>query len=216
MKLFKVHLLAMLACLVTGTIGAQPDCGTNVNGTLKIGMVFLNGLPWETYQNGVLSGFDVQVACQIQRYLGYANIEFVNLSDNNAVLNAVVAGTITLGISRLQIEAGTPAGVSFVKYSDFIANSGSQGTGIAVNTNCCQLYMNVAAVIALISANGELMSLADKFGVVPNTLTPTAGLIPAGCTNAAALPMRNALSNFILQKYCLTNCDTTNIVNAPV
>lgn len=216
MKAFKLSLLVTLLCFATTTLDSQvPDCGANLNGTLKIGMVFLNGLPWETFQNGAVSGFDVEVACQIQHYAGYSDIEFVNLPDTDAVFAAVADGTVTLGISKLQIEAGTPAGISFVKYSDFIANSGSQGTGIAVSSSCCQLYVNVAAVIAIIAANGTLKSLADEFGIVPDTLTPTAGLVPAGCTASAALPVRNALSTFILQKYCLPNCNTTNVVNPP-
>lgn len=216
MKLFKLSILAALAFVAGGSINAQqaPDCGTNLNGTLKVGTNFSNGLPWEEFTNGTASGFDIQIACQIQRYLGFANIEFVGFASNDEVLAAVAAGQVTIGISDLAFDVAAPVpGVAFVKYNDLTVGSNTDGTGIAINSTCCQLYANVARVIEIIAENGVLGDLRTLFNVPPGTFSgPIAALVPNACVNTnAALPVRNSLSNFILAKYCLKNCEATNV-----
>jgi ABC-type amino acid transport substrate-binding protein len=221
-KLLKLSLLGL--ALVASSLNASqptPNCGDDLSKPLIVGMDFCNGATkWEKFSNGVLSGFDVQIACQLATHMGFTGVQFVNIdtsSNANAIFDAINAGKVNVGISHISIPtdpASFPTGIAFVKYADFPPSQTTQGIGIALSIKCCQLYANIAAVIKQIAANGTLKQLADEFGITPDTLTP-ANLTPADCAGTAAdLPARNAIGNFILQ-LCLETCDATNLVNAP-
>ena len=76
------------------------------------------------------------------------------------------------------------------------------GLGIAINPRCCQLYVNIQAAINQLNANGTLAVIRNRFGVVPNTFTPS-NLTPAECASfTPALVSRNCISQFIFNKYC--------------
>lgn len=213
MKLFKLSILAALAFVAGGSVNAQqtPDCGTG--STFKVGMVFANGLPWETIEDGAVTGYDVQIACQIARRLGFADIEYVGFADEPSIFNAILAGQITVGISDIEIiPANIPDGIALVKYNDS-TTAGSEGIAVALNAECCVLYQNIAEVINIINENGTLSDLQEEYDVVPATFAgPIASLVPNACVGVPpALPARNAITNFILNKYCLTNCETSNV-----
>ena len=220
MKLFKLSIIAALA-FAAGVLNAAetPDCATS--GTLVIAtapslVAIPAGQPvWEQFVNNELTGFDISLACQLQRFFGIPNIQFVLFNDEAEVLNAVATGAAAIGLSHIELTAGTlgTPGVSFVKYNDSNEED-SQGVGAAINTNCCQLIQNVFALINVLAANGTLEALRTQFDIEPNTFTAAPGLIPAACAATVAnLPVRNALSTFILNKFCLPVCDTSNIVN---
>jgi ABC-type amino acid transport substrate-binding protein len=80
----------------------------------------------------------------------------------------------------------------------------SQGLGIAVNSQCCQLYANIQQAINDMNADGTLARLRIKHNVQQG-FEPVSGLAPAGCTNASTIDS-NKIANYLFSKYC--RCST--------
>lgn len=80
----------------------------------------------------------------------------------------------------------------------------SQGLGIAVNAECCQLYANIQQAINDMNADGTLPRLRQEFGVQRGFI-PVAGLTPAACTTAKATIDSNVIANYLFTKYCPCN-----------
>lgn len=76
---------------------------------------------------------------------------------------------------------------------------GTQGLGILIASSCCQLYANVRRAIAELEYDGALPALRDEF----QTGTFTSNLTPPACTGIVGVTIeRNAIAQFILDKYC--------------
>jgi hypothetical protein len=78
----------------------------------------------------------------------------------------------------------------------------SDGLGIVVPLNCCQLYVNIAQVISDMEADGTLALMRAYWGTgnfTPENLTPPScvaeNLSPENVNN-------NGIDNFIFTKYC--------------
>lgn len=78
----------------------------------------------------------------------------------------------------------------------------SQGLGIAVNAECCQLYANIQQAINDMNADGTLARLRAEFPGVPTGFTPANGLTPAACANTAENIDSNSVANYLFSKYC--------------
>ena len=117
-KAVKMIKKIFVGALLLAAVDAQAQsCGSVLNTPLIVGMDFCTGTlstgNWETYANGVLSGFDVAVACQLATYLGYTGVQFVYINTNGGanpenIYNAIQAGTVAVGISHLQFLLSDP------------------------------------------------------------------------------------------------------------
>ncbi len=212
MNLMKISLLSV-ALLAMGTQAVAettaPNCAGTLTGPLVVGMDLTasgSGAPWESVSNGTVVGFDVSVIQEVAAILGYTGVQIVNIASgtNDACLfAAITAGQIPVAISDIEIPTAGVSGIAFIKYNDS-TTAGSQGKGIAVNAQCCQLYANIAQAIANMVSNGDLAALRTEFNITPNSYTAVSGLTPTACASTqAALPTRNAISNWILENLCI-------------
>lgn len=213
MNFFKLSLLGLALTAFGAANASQPNCATSVNSNLVVGMDLTAtgaGAPWESVNaEGTLVGFDVQIACQLASRLGYAGVTFLNIATDNLTA-AINNGTINVAISSLEIATPLNPAQAFVKYNDSTSAS-SLGKGIQLSPTCCNLYVNIAAAISAMAADNTLANLRTEFNVTPNSYTPVSGIVPTACASTATtLPVRNALSTFMLTAYCLTpNCAPT-------
>ena len=75
----------------------------------------------------------------------------------------------------------------------------SQGLGIGINFECCQLYADIAQAIKDMTEDGTLARLRNEFNVgsfAPEDLTPEQ------CSGFESNINSNAIANFIFSKYC--------------
>ena len=80
----------------------------------------------------------------------------------------------------------------------------SQGLGIAINSECCQLYANIQQAINDMNADGTLARLRTQFNVQQG-FTPVSGLAPA-CAGTPTINS-NSIANYLFSKYC--TCEVT-------
>jgi ABC-type amino acid transport substrate-binding protein len=80
----------------------------------------------------------------------------------------------------------------------------SQGLGIAVNAECCQLYANIQQAINDMNADGTLARFREEFGVQTGFI-PVAGLVPDSCAQTTATIDSNVIANYLFTKYCPCN-----------
>lgn len=218
MKLLKLSILGA-ALIVAGSLIAQttPNCGGTLPGTLLVGMDLTptgTGAPFESVNSsGNVVGFDSELICDVAAYLGYSGVKVLSIANANfatAIANGTVAVIISGGAGISTITLPTQSFISYVKYNDVVLNQAASGLAIIVNAGCCQLYANIASVIATLASNGTLAALRTKYNVPVNSYTPLSGLVPTACTSTAvALPQRNEITNFILTNFCLGPCTIT-------
>ena len=164
---------------------------------------------------GLPVGFDISVICALAQVLGYSDIQFVCTLDTEAN-PAIMAGKINAAICIF--EATTPtASIATVQYQNagYVLNGVTlPALGIRVSATCCSLIQNLTAGVAFLEANGTLSELRNEFGITPNTpVVANPAFIPMACQSTVpALPVRNAIGLFILNKYCLSICDNSNYV----
>lgn len=84
------------------------------------------------------------------------------------------------------------------------ADTTSQGLGIAVNSECCQLYANIQQAINDMNVDGTLARLRIK-NKVQQGFVPVSGLAPASCTNRPTIDS-NKIANYLFSKFC--SCST--------
>ena len=75
----------------------------------------------------------------------------------------------------------------------------SDGFGIAINTECCQLYANIAQAIQDMENDGTLAALRKEFGV--GTFTPQ-DLTPDECRDTESNINSNPTYNLTFSKFC--------------
>ena len=75
----------------------------------------------------------------------------------------------------------------------------SQGLGIAISTECCQLYANIDQAIKDMTEDGTLQLLRDEFNV--GTFTPD-DLTPLACAGTEPTINSNAIYNWLFSKFC--------------
>lgn len=218
MKLFNVSVLGL--ALMSSLIVAQaPNCATNLNSTLVVGIDTTSsgpGAPFISLNSaGLPVGFDISVICQLAQVLGYSDVQFKCVKDVSTDVNTAIAtGVITLAICTYPTAPAT-ATIATVRYQIGAAGDvAPYDLGIRLSSTCCQLYANLVAAVAYLETNGYLGALRSEFMITPNVpVTPDPTLVPMACASTApALPVRNALGLYILNKYCLSICDNSNYV----
>ncbi|MBA3752246.1 transporter substrate-binding domain-containing protein [Candidatus Dependentiae bacterium] len=124
MKLFNSAFLAVtLLGFATAFAGLGPDCGTSLatlNVATQLGIPPYESLTVSTTPQ--LVGFDVAIACELRRRLGYANIVIKNTDANlAATLNTGVASIAISGLNEINARTNVNAGgfAAVVKYADF-------------------------------------------------------------------------------------------------
>ncbi len=120
MKLFNSAFLAVtLLGFATAFAGMGPDCATSratLNVATQLGVPPYESLTVSTTPQ--LVGFDIAIACELRRRLGYANIVIKNTPANRRA--TLDTGVASLSISGLnEINGHTGAFVASVKYADF-------------------------------------------------------------------------------------------------
>lgn len=211
-KYTKILNIAVILCLGASLHAQVPNCASNTALPLVVAMDLSTttgaGLPWEAIQGTIVVGFDVQVIYQVAIRLGYPGISVVNIPsivDGKAcICMAIANGMVPVGISDMEIECPLFGGLIVVKYNDSNV-TGSYGKGIAVNQNCCQLFVNISQAISDMAADGTLARLRNQFNIIPNSYTPTTiPCQPVSCAGVSPmLPTRNALSNFMISNLCV-------------
>lgn len=224
MKLFNVSLLGLAFLTWVNIVAQGPNCATSLNSTFVVGIDTTPpapagtgpGYPWITLNSaGLPVGFDISVICALAQVLGYSDIQFVCTLDANAD-TAIATGLINAAICVFPTIPNPTGAIATVKYQQGGTSTdlAPYDFGIRISSTCCQLFANLTAAVAFLESNGTLGALRTEFGITPN-VPPVADptLVPAGCTGfAPALPDRNAIGLYILNKYCLSICDNSNYV----
>ncbi len=128
---------------------------------------------------------------------------------SNAVVNAagfVSAALFTNGPTARELAAQINEGLEeplVTALENVTANipqeQESDGFGIAINTECCQLYANIAQAIQDMENDGTLAALRKEFGV--GTFTPQ-DLTPDECRDTESNINSNPTYNLTFSKFC--------------
>ncbi len=135
----------------------------------------------------------------------YPNISVDEEDELQDALNALTSGfafaLFVDGATAVKIAADNPDTLFAVKnVFDSTHTDDSQGLGIAINSQCCQLYANIQQAINDMNADGTLARLRTQFNV-PQGFIPVSGLAPA-CAGTANINS-NAIANYLFSKYCI-------------
>jgi len=169
MKLFNsAVIIACSLAVMASSASSTPNCGTDGK-TLIVGTQF--GIPpYDTLSSAkVPSGFDVDIACQLRKYIGFDDVKFTAVVPNNDA--AIASNAVTMVISPLtELNTNTTSLTTeaFIKYADFsfgllfngsvpagydatnaLANlaAATDVVGYIVNSNEGQIYTDVGGPV---------------------------------------------------------------------
>jgi len=100
MKRFLSVVLAVIMIFTSGIIFATDTSETTQNGTIKVG-INAEFPPFEYYEDGILTGFDIDLMNQIGSRAGYS-IEYVDIPFDS-LIPAVLSGRIDCAISLISV-----------------------------------------------------------------------------------------------------------------
>jgi len=143
---------------------------------------------------------DISADRQIPRLLASTlTAAYNNLSINTGTLNILFVN----GATAQALLAEAPDELVLVNNVVDTTNSEpSDGLGIAVNAQCCQLYADIQKAVSDMNADGTLARLRAQFRV-PKGFTPVTGLTPIACANTVAKQVNsNRIANYFFSKNC--------------
>ncbi len=135
---------------------------------------------------------------------GYPNLRAIQEATLDDAFDDLTAGfafaLFVDGATAVKIAADNPDTLVAVKdVFDSTKTDDSQGLGIAINSECCQLYANIQQAINDMNADGTLARLRIQFNV-PQGFIPVSGLAPA-CAGTPTINS-NSIANYLFRKYC--------------
>ncbi len=123
MKLCTYALLAVSTLAVATIFAATPapNCATSLD-TLTVGTQFgvppYESLTTTTPPVGTPTGFDIEIACELRKRLGFSTVRFRAVNPLDATVLSTGAATITISALN-EITPTTLAREALVKYADF-------------------------------------------------------------------------------------------------